>query len=292
MEVKMKNRNAKHNYDSKLKSPATLSFMPCLYIICFTFLSLRLLTSITGVTYANSSAGVGRDLSQKSSIAPSDPNNVYGLQLLRADFSIAKDQNDTKSKEQLKQIIEQIRSVEFKSQEESSEPIVVPDKTPVVEPNETVSGTPVQEQDEKQQIKPKLPYEPITDQTMQMLRSLAQHPEKLDNPLELGEILFVSGNVKEASIFYSEALNRKGPNDIGSSWDRAWILFQIGNCLRNDDLPEAAKMYRQLLTEYPNSPWADMAQAQSMLIDWYLKEEPVKLIAEVKNTTSEQENNR
>jgi len=108
----------------------------------------------------------------------------------------------------------------------------------------------------------------------------------------VGEILFVSGNVKEASIFYSEALNRKDPNDAGSSWDRAWILFQIGNCLRNDDLPEAAKMYRQLLTEYPNSPWADMAQAQSMLIDWYQKEEPVKLIAEVKNTASEQENNR
>ena len=162
----------------------------------------------------------------------------------------------------------------------------------MIEPNETVSGIPVQKQEEKQQIKPKLPYEPITDQTMQMLRGLAQHPEKLDNPLELGEILFVSGNLKEASIFYSEALNRKDPNDIGSSWDRVWILFQIGNCLRNDDMPEAVKMYRQLLTEYPNSPWADLAQAQSMLIDWYLKEEPVKLIAEVKNTASEQENNR
>ena len=288
----MKNRNANHNYDSKLKSPATLSFKSYLYIICFTFLSLRLLTSITGVTYANSSAGVGRGVSQNSVIASRDPNNVHGLQLRRADFSIANDQNDTKSKEQLKQIIEQIRSVEFKSQEEISGPIVAPDKTPVIEPNETVSGIPVQKQEEKQQIKPKLPYEPITDQTMQMLRGLAQHPEKLANPLELGEILFVSGNLKEASIFYSEALNRKDPNDIGSSWDRAWILFQIGNCLRNDDMPEAVKMYRQLLTEYPNSPWADLAQAQSMLIDWYLKEEPVKLIAEVKNTASEQENNR
>jgi len=288
----MKNRNANHNYDSKLKSPATLSFKSCLYIICFTFLSLRLLTSITGVTYANSSTSVGREVSQKSLTAPRDPNNVYGLQLRRADFSVAKEQNDTKSKEQLKQIIEQIRSVQFQSQEQTSEPIVAPDKTPVIEPNETVSAIPVREQGEKQQIKPKLPYEPITDQTMQMLRGLAQHPEKLDNPLELGEILFVSGNLKEASVFYGEALNRKDPNDIGSSWDRPWILFQIGNCLRKDDMPEAAKMYRQLLTEYPNSPWADLAQAQSMLIDWYLKEEPVKLIAEVKNTASEQENNR
>jgi tetratricopeptide (TPR) repeat protein len=292
MEVKMKNRNANHYYYAKHKSPATLSFKSYLYIICFTFVSLRLLTSITGVTYANSSAGIGRESSQSSLTAPRDPNNINALQLRRADFSIANDQNNTKSKEQLKQIIEQIRSVEFKLQEESSEPVIAPDKTPLIEPNEILSGTPVQEQAEKQQTKPKLPYEPITDQTMQMLRGLAQHPEKLDNPLELGEILFVSGNVKEASIFYREALNRKDPNAVGSSWDRAWILFQIGNCLRNDDLPEAVKMYRQLLTEYPNSPWADMAQVQSMLIDWYLKEEPVKLIAEVKNTTSKQENNR
>ena len=127
---------------------------------------------------------------------------------------------------------------------------------------------------------------------MQILRSLVQHPEKLDNPLELGEILFLSGNLKEASIVYVEALNRKDPNDAGSSLDRAWILFQIGNCLRDDDMPAAAKMYQRLLTEYPNSPWADLAKARSILIDWYLKEEPVKLVAEIKNPASEQENNR
>lgn len=292
MEVKMKNRNANHNYDAKLESPATSSFKSYLYIICFTFSSLRLLTSITGITYANSSAGIDRELSPDSLKAPRDPNNVYGLQLLRADFSIAEDQNDTKSKKQLKLIIDQIRSVRFKSQEQTNEPVTTPEKTPVIEPNETVSEVPVQGQDEKQRIKSKLPYEPITDQTMQILRSLVQHPEKLDNPLELGEILFLSGNLKEASIVYVEALNRKDPNDAGSSLDRAWILFQIGNCLRDDDMPAAAKMYQRLLTEYPNSPWADLAKARSILIDWYLKEEPVKLVAEIKNPASEQENNR
>ncbi len=76
------------------------------------------------------------------------------------------------------------------------------------------------------------------------------------------------------------------------SRDRAWILFQIGNCLRKDDLPAAAKMYQQLLTEYPNSPWVDLAKAQSNLIAWYLKDEPVKLIAEVKHAGSEQDNIR
>jgi outer membrane protein assembly factor BamD (BamD/ComL family) len=67
-------------------------------------------------------------------------------------------------------------------------------------------------------------------------------------------------------------------------------LFQIGNCLRNDDLPAAAKTYQQLLTEYPNSPWADLAKARRDLIAWYLKDNPVKLIAEVKRAGSKQDN--
>jgi hypothetical protein len=46
-------------------------------------------------------------------------------------------------------------------------------------------------------------------------------------------------------------------------------------------------MYGQLLTEYPNSPWADLARFQSKLIDWYLRDEPRKLIAEVERAGSE-----
>ena len=292
MEVKMKNSNTKYNYDSQLKRSASLSFKLSFYIACFTFLSFRLLTSLTGVAYANSAAENGRKLSQSSVITSIDPNNADGLELRRAEISIAKGQIDTRSGDQLKRIIEQIRSVEFKPQQQAPEPVIVPEKAPVIDPNETIPDVPVQKEKAKQEAKPKLPYEPITDETLQMLRNLAQDPEKLDNPLELGEILFVSGNVKEASMFYSEALKRKDPNDVSVSWDRAWILFQIGNCLRNDDLPAATKMYQQLLTEYPNSPWAGLATARSNLIAWYLKDEPVKLIAELKHAGSEQNNIR
>ena len=288
----MKNRNTKYNYDSQLKSHASLSFKLYFYIACFTFLSFRLLTSLTGIAYANSAVEKDRELSQSSVITSKDPNNIHGLELRRADISIAKGQIDTKSRNQLKQMIEQIRSIEFKPQQQAPEPVIVPEKAPVIEPNETVPDVPVQKEKAKQEVKPRLPYEPITDETLQMLINLAQEPEKLDNPLELGEIVFVNGNVKEASMFYLEALKRKDPNDVSVSRDRAWILFQIGNCLRNDDLPTAAKMYQQLLTEYPNSPWAGLATAQSNLIAWYSKDEPAKLIAEVKRAGSEQNNIR
>jgi len=292
MEVKMKNSNTKYNYDSQLKSHATLSFKLYFYIACFTFLSFRLLTSLTGAVYANSAADNGRKLSQSSVITSRDPKNISGLELLRAESSIAKSENDTKSRDQLRRIIEQIRSVEFGPQKQAPATVIVPEKSPVIEPNENVSDLPVQKEEAKQAIESKSQYGPITEKTLQTLKTLTQDPEKLANPLELGEILFVSGNLKEAAMFYREALKRKDPNDVNLSLDRAWILFQIGNCLRNEDMPAAAKAYQQLITEYPNSPWADLAKARSNLIAWYLKDDPVKLIAEVKRAGSKQDNIR
>lgn len=288
----MKNSGKKINYGLRLKSSASSSFRLYLYIACFTFLSLRLLTSLTGVAFANSATGNGRKLSRVSVLTSIDPNNVNGLELLRAEMSVADSQNDTKSKNQLREIIEQIRSVEFEPQKQTPAPVIVQEKAPEIEPDETVPDVPLQKETAKQEAEPRLPNEPIADKTLQMLRNLAKNPEKLASPLELGEILFVSGNVKEAVMFYSEALKRTDPNDDGLSGHRAWILFQIGNCLRNDDMPAAAKMYQQLLTEYPNSPWADMAAARNNLIAWYLKDEPLKLIAEVKQAGSEKDNIR
>jgi hypothetical protein len=72
---------------------------------------------------------------------------------------------------------------------------------------------------------------------------------------------------------------------VGSD-DRAWILFQLGNCLRDSDpsagsgqaLQAARNAYRRLIAEYPDSLWTDLAKARESLIDWYLKDDPLTLI--------------
>jgi tetratricopeptide (TPR) repeat protein len=291
---KMISNDVKYNYDSELGNHAISSFKSYFYIACFMFLSFRLLTSLTGTAYADSATDNVQNLPQSSVTALEDPKNISGLELLRADVGVDKSEKDTKSRDRLRQIIEQIRSVEFKPQQQAPERVVVPEKAPapVIEPNETVPEVPLRNEEAKQQARPEQPYESITEETLQVLRILAQEPEKLDNPLELGETVFAGGNVKEASMFYREALKRKDPNDLGSSGDRAWILFQIGNCLRNDDLPAAAKAYQQLLTEYPNSPWAEPAKAQGDLIAWYLKDEPAKLMLQVKDAGSQKDDVR
>ena len=274
----MNNGNEKHSRDQKVKRTGALSLRFCLCILCFTCLPLRLLTSLIGTASANSVAEVGKELEASGRVVTEDPNSSARLQLWRADISVAKDRGDEKSKSELRRMIERVRSVGFAPQKHVTESVVVPVETSAVEPNEVPSDTIVENEVRQYEPRRRLPYEPITERTLQVLRDLSEDPEKVDNPFELAETLFLSGNAKEAAVFYAEALGRTEPNDVSSSGDRAWVLFQTGNCLRNTDLPAATKMYTQLLTEYPNSPWADIAKAQAKLIDWYLKDEPHKLV--------------
>jgi len=287
--MKMKNKNSIGYWLSDVR--CQMSDVRC-QIFCLLF------SVFCSLTY--SAAAVGQKSPQSSFITSPDPNSYLGRQLWRAELSIAKGEKDKITKNELKRMIEQIRSIKFEPQKETFEPIVVPKVVLIDEPNEAVSET---KEQEKKEIGPKLPYEPITDQTLQILKNLSQHPDKLNNPFELGETLFLSGNLKEAAIFYREALKRKSPDPrlrgdkftpardpalrepkagVGSARDRAWTLFQIGNCLRNDDPPTAMKMYGQLIIEFPNSPWKELAEARRKLLDWYQKDEPHKLIAEHK----------
>ncbi len=226
-----------------------------------------------------SAAAVGQKSPQSTFLAPPDPNSNFRRQLWRVELSIAKSEKDKGTKDELKRMIEQIRSIKFETQKETFEPIVVPKVVLIDEPNEAVSET---KEQEKKEVEPKLPYEPITDQTLQILKDLSKHLDHLRNSFELGETLVLSGNLKEAAVFYQEALKRKSPDDVGSARDRAWILFQIGNCLRNDEPITAMKMYGQLIIEYPNSPWKELTEARSKLLNWYLTEKPGELIAEHK----------
>lgn len=228
----------------------------------------------------NSAAAVGKKTSQSSLANTTDPNSRFNRQLWLADLDMAKGEKDKITKYELKRIIEQIRSVNFGPRKEAFESAIVPDVVPIDEPDEAVSEDAGEQQ--KKEEEPSLPYGLITNKTLQTIRNLSQNPGNLHNPFELGETLFLSGYLKEAAIFYQEALKRKIPDDAGSARDRAWILFQIGNCLRNDEQTEAIKMYGQLITEYPNSPWKELADARRTLLDWYLKDEPRKLIAERK----------
>jgi tetratricopeptide (TPR) repeat protein len=212
-------------------------------------------------------------------------NSPVARQLRESTISALKSEDDERERTELQRLIEQVRSIRFEPKSRTPAPVITVEPSTRTEPNESLSVTqtmqqPTEEQEPGPKLDSLLPYQPVSEQTLQTLENPAQHPDQLHNPLQLAEILFLSGQLKQAAMFYQQALNRIDPNDVASAQDRAWILFQIGNCLHNDDLPTAKKMYRQLIVEYPNCPWADLAQIRESLIDWFVNDKPGNLIAD------------
>lgn len=224
-------------------------------------------------------------------------NSEIAHQLWLNRLTPPKKQDDTKYKKELQQLIKLIRSVKFESKDKPAEPVIAIEPTKKAEPNETITIIKQAQADEVgfDQVQPfalaaeqktqsttdkSLPYKPVSVETLQMLHKLSTKPEQMHNHLELAEILFLSSHLKEAAIFYKHALKQMSQDDLISAKDKAWIIFQIANCLRDEDQQAAKKIYRQLINEYPNSLWTDLAKARERLIDWYLTDKPLTLIDE------------
>lgn len=219
------------------------------------------------------------------------PNTHPIRQLWQARISASEGQKDNKSKNELQQIIKQIHSVEFKPQDKTPAPFIAVEPTQKTEPNKTLPHTEVPKESKEKKSEPNsheseadslIPAKAgtISHRTLQTLVNLLQHPEQLENPFELAEVLFRSRRLKEAAKCYREALSRSDPDEADSPPNRAWILFQTGNCLRSDNPAAAMETYRQLITEYPDSPWVDLAKARSKLTNWHQQNKPRMLIDE------------
>jgi len=211
------------------------------------------------------------------------PTTDISRQLWQARISASKDRNPSQSKNELREIIRQINSIQFKPQDQTTEPLIVVEHVQKEVPDEISSDTEISQESDPNKIEHELPDGQITDQTLQTLKSLSQHPEQLRNPFGLAEILFKSHCLREAAKCYQESLNRMNTNKTDQLANKAWVLFQIGNCLQNIDPLTAMQMYRQLIAKYHNSPWTDLAKAKTKLIDWYLKDKPNTLINECKS---------
>jgi len=230
--------------------------------------------------------------SQDNSISPKTQNSKLERQLWTDRISVPKNDNEHKANDELEQIIKQINSIEFKTENESVKPVIIIETQ--TGPNETLLQTDSPSKRKFEKIKTKLQplihtkntqqtsTELLTEQTIKILETLSQQLEQLHNPFELAELLFQSGRLKEAAICYQEALKRSQASKDDTNKNKSWILFQIGNCLKDNDPLEAVKIYRQLIVEHPDSPWTDLAKAQNTLIDWYMQNKPKDLIEQCK----------
>jgi hypothetical protein len=210
---------------------------------------------------------------------PGGLNNDLRRQLWRALISTPKVQKDEGDTRDLEQLIEQIRSIEFRPQKEVTEP-VSGTAGGTVEPNGLQPTAQRSERPEEQGTTFESGCRAVSSRTLSRIKELAEQPAQVENPFELAEVLYLSGATKEAAVFYEEALNRKGAGETLSPQQKSWVMFQAGNCLRHLDMPRAQKFYRRLITDYPDSCWVDLAKVQDKLIEWYLSEKPETLTTE------------
>lgn len=182
----------------------------------------------------------------------------------------------------LKRLIRQIQSVKFEDKRPAPaftrpvEPQTPPEPS-AVQPTKEVKAQPIRPATatvENGETQP-LP----SNKTQRVLEGLLQDAGRIHDPLEMAELLFLNGRPTEATPFYQKALEHTAPGDPATDQDRAWILFQLGNCLRETDLAQAQDAYVKLISEYPDSPWTELAKAHGRLLSWYREARPQELLA-------------
>ncbi len=190
---------------------------------------------------------------------------------------------DAETRAALDDLISRIRAVRFDDDatpafSAPTEPAAPAKPVPVVGPAQTLRSN--ADQPAPTTNIPTEPAATLTEAMLKKLGNLLHDPNQVGDPLEMAELLFLSGRQTEAAVFYEKALARTVPNDSSMENDRAWILFQLGNCLRQTDMARAKDMYMKLVSEYPASPWTELAKAHGRLITWYQTAKPQQFMPE------------
>ena len=205
-------------------------------------------------------------------------------QLWQDNLSSLRQSNENSKTEELKQMIEQIRSIQFETLSASQ-----------TEPQATEQAELQQQEipeDKNQKPELKQPGDAVavtktnndksmSKQTLQKVEQLLKDSNSITNPFELGEVLFQMNELASAGVCYKKALASLGTDDPNVATERAWILFQIGNCFKDIDPNTSKESYAELIRTASDSPWAQIAKSRHGLIDWYQQEQPGKLIDEL-----------
>ena len=215
--------------------------------------------------------------------SPTDPahGGALALDLWSSRISAPETSADAETSLALKRLIHQVHAlaVNDKNAVRPPAPTAEPPRAagpPKGTPTNTGSVEPAQAQAAATTISEITPM--LSPDAQKTLNDLQKNPSRVGDPLEAAELLFLSGRPTDAAPFYQEALRRTRAGEAASAGDRAWILFQLGNCLRETDTAKAQDAYAKLIAEFPNSPWTEMARAGSRLLTWYQSTRPDQLM--------------
>jgi tetratricopeptide (TPR) repeat protein len=216
-----------------------------------------------------------------TSLADVERGNPLALELWSSRVSVPETSNDMETSLALQRLIQRLRTltVDNKGPTEPSVPaapqLTAQPPAPVATGTETAKPVPAEA------VAAAAPETAptLSPKTLKTLEDLRKDPNRVRDPLETAELLFLSGRPTHAVPFYEEALRRTRAGDAASDGDRAWILFQLGNCFRETNIAKAQDAYMKLIAEYPDSPWTEMARAGGRFLTWYQNTRPDQLTA-------------
>ena len=226
-----------------------------------------------GTITTNLITEVNDNLPQNISSPVNTSSRKLERQLIESRISSLPEDQDSNKADELKQIIEQIRSVKLEPPQPAQKPTSAA-------PVEIVTAAGVAEQS-SQPAQTQPVGNPTSDDTLKLVENQLKDPNLISNPFELAEILFRSGRQVQAGICYKQALEVLPANDPNVATERAWILFQIGNCLKDEDPNTAMESYAELIRTHSNSPWAEIAKARYSIIELYQQDNPGELIQQL-----------
>jgi tetratricopeptide (TPR) repeat protein len=201
--------------------------------------------------------------------------------LWRSRVSAPEQTDDTQNQADLSVLVHKIRSVKFEAKEQKPSAASFTMPEPADNRTEPAPGTEATEPQPAQPAitAPAAPKAPLSDETAKALKRVLADPNQASEPLELAELLYLTGRLSEAAILYQKALDSITGKEPASREDQAWILLQLGNCLRESNPARARGMYTRVVAEHADCPWVELAKAHSQLISWYEQVQPRQWLA-------------
>lgn len=210
-----------------------------------------------GLLAASMAVSADRALSEPDPQTPQQTLQQSYLEAFKAPQTPAATATDQKQLSELRELIENINSMSLPQNRASNtaEPTLEIEKP---QPN-------------TQPVKPATVLTPAVVVQPKMMTS-ALSPDVLDrlgkksatevaDPLQLANALYHGGHGLQARTFYEKALAETQDETF-----RAWLVYRLGQCARQDGPNEAITRFRQVLAEYPDSIWAPLADVQLTIL--------------------------
>jgi tetratricopeptide (TPR) repeat protein len=217
-----------------------------------------------------------RAQTSKSAETQRSTQSAITRQLWRSRVLAPEQTDDAEAQITLNDLVRRIRSVKFETREQplDAAPFTTPE--PTRRHLDTILDQGLATQSPAQSpAAPSAPLEnPLSDEAAEALKRVIADPNQAGNPLELAELLYLTGRLPEAAVLYRKALDVATGKGLAAQADRAWILLQLGNCLRDARPAEARDIYARLVAEYPDCPWVDLAKTNSQFTTWYEQVQP------------------